>query len=86
MAKVSFTTNSYGKTYTTLPKGSIIIDHPHSDLIATELLERFGFLKDITPGPIIHVDTKQVVERNQKGKRYMKTKKVVSKAEGVKRS
>ena len=85
ISRASFTTNSYGKTYTTVPKGTIIIDDSQADQIAAELLQRFGFLKDITSASVIHVETKEVPVKNHKGKTIMKKKKVVRQGRGVKK-
>lgn len=75
-------TNSYGKNFSIKAKGSLTIKDSQADQIAEELLYRYGFLKDITPAPVIHVETKDVVELNHKGRRVVRRKKVVKKAKG----
>lgn len=77
-------TNSYGKIWVIVPKGSLTILDSQADEIATELLYRFGFLKDITPPPVVVVETVSVVTLNKKGRPVTKKKLVVKKGKGVK--
>ena len=83
ISNVPVTTNSYGKIFIIKAKGSLTIDDSQADQIATELLYRYGFLKDITPPPQIKVEIKEVPELNKKGRVVIKKKKVVKKAKGV---
>lgn len=41
--------NVQGKIYKIRPKGSLTITDQQADLIADNLLQTYGFLKDITP-------------------------------------
>lgn len=77
-------TNSHGKPFSIVPKGSLTIRDSQADQIAEDLLTRYAFLKDITATPEVHVETKTVVQRNENGKRYNKEKKVVKKGKGKK--
>lgn len=78
-------TNSYGKIFVIEPKKSLTINDSQADLIATELCNRYEFLQDITPKGEIRVETIDIPTKNHKGRSVKKTKKVVRKAEGVKR-
>ena len=78
-------TISYGKNFHIAPKGSLTIEDQQADKIAEELLYRFGFLKDITPLPVVYVNTKFVPVKNHKGRTVMKEKKVVRQGRGVKK-
>ena len=78
-------TNSYGKNFSIKAKGSLTIKDSQADEIAEELLYRFGFLKDITPPPTVNIETKEVIEKNHKGRSVVKKKKVVRKGKGVKK-
>ena len=80
----AFKTNSYGKIFSFNAKSSLTINDSQADKIAEELLYRYGFLKDITPPVVVHVETAKVIEKNHKGKPVVRNKKIVKKAEGVK--
>lgn len=49
LARVAVEKNVLGKVYRIKPKGSLTITDQQADLIATDLLQTYGFLKDITP-------------------------------------
>ncbi len=83
ISTVPVETTSYGVKISIDPKKSLTIDHPNADKAADEVLQRYDFLKDITPITKPHVETKQVPEQNKKGRTVYKTKKVVKKAKGV---
>lgn len=86
ISQTSFETISYGKKFSIGPKGSLVIKDSQEEQIAQELLQRFGFLRDITPKPVIPVETTTTIAVNAKGRKYKKVIKVVRKARGVKKS
>lgn len=75
-------TNSYGKGFIIHPKFSLTIDDSQAELIAQDLINRYEFLRDITPNPAAAVKLKKVKEYNKKGRLVVRWKKVVEKAEG----
>lgn len=81
-SRTPVTTNSFGKIFTIQGKSALTINDSQADQIATDLLRRYGFLKDITPKPQVPVKTKLVTERDKKGRKIVRAKKIIEKAIG----